>query len=47
MQLWHIVKIHPIDTGNKGERNENSGNNGQDFHNFIHLVAYGRHVHVH
>ena len=38
-QLRHIFEIHPVEAGEKGEGDKNSGDNGQNFHPLVQPVA--------
>src|SRR5690606_34838500 len=39
VQLRHVVEIHAVKAGQKGERNEDGGDDRQDFHHFAHPVV--------
>lgn len=47
VQFRDIIKVHSINTRNKGKWNKYGSYNGKYLHNLIHFIAQGRHVHIH
>src|SRR5699024_4430205 len=51
-EFRHIIgtgfgfKMHAVDARNKGERNNNGGNDRQHFHHLIHLITHIRHIQI-
>ena len=46
MQLWHIVKIHPIITHNESKRQKDQRDAGKALHRLVHLIAHKTHQKV-
>jgi len=38
-QLGHVLEVHAIHAGDEGERHEDRGDDGQDLHDSVQLVA--------
>ena len=39
LEFWHVYKIHTIDASDKSQRDEDCGDDSQDFHHFVHAIA--------
>ena len=35
MKLWHELEIHPVQTGQEGDRQEDRADHGEDLHDFV------------
>src|SRR5512136_930306 len=43
-ELGHELEVHPVDSGDERERDEDRPDDGQEFHNLVHPVADARKV---
>ncbi len=41
MKFRHNIKVGPVNTGNKGQRNKNHGKYSQKFHDVVQLATNG------
>ena len=39
LKFGHVGEIHPVDSSDKRQRNEDGGDDGQHFHDFVHAIA--------
>lgn len=39
VEFGHEIKVHSVDPGEEGEREENGGDSGEDFHHFVHPLG--------
>ena len=39
VEFGHVVEVHAVDAGNEGERDEDGGEDGEDFHHVVGFVA--------
>lgn len=46
VEFWNIVKIGPVNSCNKGQRNENDRENGEEFHDVVQTTGDDRMVYV-
>ena len=46
LEFGHVDEVHAIDAGDESQRDEDCGDDSQDFHHFVHAIADAGQINV-